>query len=87
MELTPLENELQLLREENRRLKALLELREDNSSIEKYQVASRNKLIILIVFVVVFLGGAGLELNVRKQLNRELAAEREKVQQLQSPEQ
>ena len=52
--------ELQTLREENNRLKILLEMREDNRSLEVYQVQSRNKLLVLMAFTIVVLVGGTL---------------------------
>jgi hypothetical protein len=52
----PLEQEVVFLRDENRRLKGLLELREDRSALEKFQIQSRNKLIALFGLVIVAIG-------------------------------
>ncbi len=40
--LSPQEKELQELKDENRRLKGLLELREDRAALEKFQIQTRN---------------------------------------------
>ena len=61
MDLPPLERELYELREENRRLKGLLELREDRTELERFQIQSRNKLMgifgafvaVLAVFAII----------------------------------
>jgi hypothetical protein len=50
------EQEVRQLQEENRRLKALLELREDRSDLEHYQVQSRNKLLVLGIICFVLMG-------------------------------
>jgi len=44
-ELPPLEREILELKEENRRLEGLLELREDRTALEKFQVQSRNRIL------------------------------------------
>ncbi|HEY3781081.1 MAG TPA: hypothetical protein VGL56_08375 [Fimbriimonadaceae bacterium] len=52
----PIEQEVVYLRDENRRLKGLLELSEDRSALDKFQVQSRNKLIILFGLLLVCIG-------------------------------
>jgi hypothetical protein len=45
-DLPPLEREIAALKEENRRLQGLLELREDRNELEKFQIQSRNRILI-----------------------------------------
>ena len=57
--LSPEQKEILHLKEENSRLKGLLELREDRSALEKYQVDSRNRILgfagaIIFAITVVF---------------------------------
>lgn len=52
---TPLENELNALQDENRRLKGLLELREDRTELERFQIHSRNRILWLMLISVVLI--------------------------------
>lgn len=78
------EVELQQLREENRRLKALLELREDNAELERYQVQSRNKLLGLLVFTVLCVGVSWIMyFETKSQLNEQVFEAKAQVKQMQ----
>ena len=56
MDIMSPEVEIRNLQEENSRLRALVELREDNVELERYQIQSRNKLLLLLVFTVLCVG-------------------------------
>lgn len=73
MDIMSPEAEIRNLTEENRRLKALLELREDNTELERYQIQSRNKLLMLLVFTVLCVGVSWIiYFETKAQLNTEI---------------
>jgi hypothetical protein len=77
------EVELQYLREENRRLRALVELREDRSRVEQYSIQSRNRLVLLFTIALVALGGSFIAAMVTKRdLNEQLTESRLQLKQI-----
>jgi len=73
MDIMSPEVEIRNLQEENRRLKALVELREDNAELERYQIQSRNKLLLLLVFTVLCVGVSWIfYFETKKQLDNQI---------------
>ena len=83
MDIMSPEVEIRNLTEENRRLKALIELREDNQEMERYQIQSRNKLLLLLVFTVLCVGVSWiLYFETKAQLNAQIEEARAEVRQM-----
>lgn len=57
-DLPPLEREVLALKEENRRLQGLLELREDRTELERYQIQSRNRILTFSSVILILVVGS-----------------------------
>lgn len=82
METLPQLQEIISLREENQRLRVLVEMREDRAELERYQIESRNKLLLLLAFCVVLSTASFIyyfqlraQLKATQQENAEMAKE------------
>lgn len=80
------DEEMHFLREENRRLKGLLEIREDRSELERYQIQSRNRLVsmfIVGVFAVLIILVSAIAWKTQvTNLNNELGSARKQITQM-----